>query len=151
MSCCSSIGSAMEAIAATAPLPVWRVDQAMAEEATVLGGRIGVLGTVETTIAPTIDLIERIAADASRPARIVQAVVEGAFDALRAGDLAGHDDRVRRALDAMAGMSDLIVLAQASTARVAAGLTDFTVPILTSPRSGMRWARERLAALGGAA
>lgn len=149
MSCCSSIGAAMEAIGERAPLPVWRVDEAMAEEAVERGGRIGVLATVRTTMDPTMALVERFAAGAKRPSRLVPSVVEGAFDALRAGDVAGHDDRVRRALAAMASDADLILLAQASTARVAATLTDFPVPILTSPVSGLRRARARLAALEG--
>lgn len=151
MSCCSSIGTAMERIGERAPLPVWRVDEAMAEEAALRGTRVGVVGTVRSTLDPTVALIERIAARSRRPVAVVTAVVEGAFDALRAGDVAGHDDRVRRALDAMAGTSDLVVLAQASTARVAAALADFPVPILTSPVSGLRRARERLVALGAAA
>src|SRR5688500_1057491 len=62
MSCCSSIGGAMEEIAAGAPLPVWRVDEAMADEAVAGAGRIGVLGTVRSTMDPTIELIERAAA-----------------------------------------------------------------------------------------
>jgi hypothetical protein len=149
MSCCSSIGGAMEAIAGGAPLPVWRVDEAMAEEAVARGGRIGLLGTVKTTMQPTLALVERFAARSSRPVRVAMSVVDGAFEALRAGDLAGHDDRVRRALDALAATCDLILLAQASTARVAAAMTDFPLPILTSPVSGLRRARERLAALEG--
>jgi hypothetical protein len=80
---------------------------------------------------------------------VTTAVVEGAFDCLRGGDVAGHDGRVRRALDALAADVDLVLLAQASTARVAATMTDFPLPILTSPVSGLRRARERLAALEG--
>jgi hypothetical protein len=151
MSCCSSIGGAMEQIGAGAPLPVWRVDEAMADEAVARGGRIGVLGTVRSTLDPTVELIERAAARRSLTATVTPTVVEGAFASLRAGDAADHDERVRRALEELIGLADLVVLAQASTARVAAGLTEFPIPILTSPVSGMRRARERLAALGGGA
>jgi aspartate/glutamate racemase len=149
MSCCSSIGEAMERIADSAPLPVWRVDEAMADEAVARGVRVAVLGTVATTMTPTVALIERTAARAGRSTRVESTVVDGAFDALRAGDAAGHDERVRRALDELADRADLVVLAQASTARVAAAMTAYPLPILTSPVSGLRRARERLAALGG--
>lgn len=149
MSCCSSIGEAMERIGESAPLPVWRVDEAMADEAVAGGARVAVLGTVATTLAPTAQLIERTAARAGRATRVLTRLVDGAFDALRAGDLAGHDERVRRALLDLAGDADLVVLAQASTARVAAAVTGYPLPILTSPASGLRRARERLAALGG--
>ena len=149
MSCCSSIGGAMEQIGAGAPLPVWRVDEAMAEEAVARGGRIGVLGTVLTTMDPTIDLIKRTAVGRDSSATVSGVFVDGAFDALRRGDVQDHDEQVIDGLDDLIGEAEVVVLAQASTARVAAGLTDFPIPILTSPISGMRRARERLAALEG--
>jgi len=149
MSCCSSIGAAMERIAEGAPLPVWRVDEAMAEEAVARGGRIGVLATVRTTMDPTIELIERTAARRQATARVSPVFVAGAFQSLRAGDVADHDDRVRCGLEELIGVADLVVLAQASTARVAATMSDFPLPILTSPQSGLRRARERLATLRG--
>jgi hypothetical protein len=149
MSCCSSIGGAMEAIAESAPLPVWRVDEAMAEEAVARGGRIGVLGTVRTTMQPTVLLIERTAAARRSDATVEPIFVDGAFEALKAGNIEGHDDRVAKGLRELLGIADVVVLAQASTARVAAAMADFPLPILTSPVSGLRRARERLAALQG--
>lgn len=151
MSSCSSIGEAMERIADGATVPVWRVDQAMAEEAVARAQRIGVLATVATTLDPTARLVQRTAERANRPVALYPVLVEGAFAALRAGEVAEHDDRVRRGLEQLAARCDLILLAQASTARVAAALPDFPLPILTSPASGLRRARERLAALEGAA
>jgi hypothetical protein len=150
MSCCSSIGAAMEEIGNGAPLPVWRVDEAMADEAALRGGRIGVLGTVRTTMDPTVELVQRAAARRGVEAAVRTVAVDGAFEALRAGNPADHDERVRRALEELVGAVDLVLLAQASTARVAAAMTGYPLPILTSPLSGLRRARERLAALGGA-
>lgn len=149
MSCCSSIGDAMEVIAGDTPLPVWRVDEAMAEEAVARGGRIGVLGTVLTTMEPTMLLIERTASARQSSAKVVPILVAGAFQSLKAGDVADHDDRVRWSLEELVGLADLVVLAQASTARVAASMNNFPLPILTSPLSGLRRARERLAAMRG--
>jgi hypothetical protein len=144
ISCCSSIGEAMERIAGTAPLAVWRIDEAMAEEAVGRGYRIGVLATVATTLDPTVALIKRTASRQGRSVDVIPAVVEGAFAALRAGNEAVHDDRVRRGLEGLIRNCDLVVLAQASTARVAAAMTSYPLPILTSPVSGLRRARERL-------
>ena len=149
MSCCSSIGAAMERIGKSAPLPVWRVDEAMAEEAVARGGRIWVLGTVLTTMDPTLELIQRTATRRESAARVEPIFVDGAFQSLKAGDVDDHDDRVRWGLEELIGLADIVVLAQASTARVAATMTDFPLPILTSPASGLRRARERLVALGG--
>jgi hypothetical protein len=150
LSCCSSIGETMEWIAASAPLPVWRIDEAMAEEAVERGARIGVLATVSTTMSPTVRLIERIARSAGRDVQIVQLLVEDAFASLAAGDTDDHDQRVTWAMQELTGACDLVVLAQASTARVAATMTTYPLPVLTSPVPGLRRARDRLAALEGA-
>jgi hypothetical protein len=60
---------------------------------------------------------------------------EGAFEALMSGDTAAHDAMVAAALAELAARVDVIVLAQASMARVAEGLPerDRRVPLLTSP------------------
>lgn len=150
MSCCSSIGETMDWIAASAPLPVWRIDEAMAEEAVERGPRVGVLATVLTTMDPTVRLIERTGRAAARDVKIVPILVEGAFAALTAGNADDHDQRVSWALQELAGACDVVVLAQASTARVAATMTSYPLPILTSPVPGLRRARDRLAALEGA-
>ena len=149
LSCCSSIGETMDWIAATAPLPVWRIDEAMAEEAVKRGPRVGVLATVTTTLDPTIRLIERTARSGAVDVSIVPMLVDGAFTALTSGDADGHDQRVRWGLEEMIGACDVVVLAQASTARVAATMIDYPLPILTSPVPGLRRARERLDALEG--
>ncbi len=67
----------------------------------------------------------------------------GAFDALKAGDTATHDAIVLKALKALMTEVDVVVLAQASMARVLDQLKpeEKLVPILTSPRMGV----ERLA------
>ena len=150
MSCCSSIGEAMEEIGRAAPLPVWRIDEAMAEEAARAGRRIGVLATVSTTLGPTARLVERACARTGG-AEVDARVVDGAFAALGAGDGERHDQLVRAALEAMLHRSDVVVLAQASMARIAGALPVQPVPILTSPQSGLRRAGARLASLENAA
>jgi hypothetical protein len=63
-------------------------------------------------------------------------VVQGAFAAVIGGDGAKHDELVGAALREMARDVDVIVLAQASMARVVDALRpqDKPVPILSSPR-----------------
>jgi hypothetical protein len=66
--------------------------------------------------------------------------VDGAFAALKAGDVAAHDAAVRAALREMLPDVDAIVLAQASMARVAGTLEPGEAgrtPILASPRLGV--------------
>jgi Asp/Glu/hydantoin racemase len=132
---CSSIGPAVEVAAETAGVPVLRVDQPMADEAVRIGSRIGVIATLATTLEPTADLVRRRAAAAGKEIELTARLCEGAFAILMSGDAARHDAVVAEALEELAGNVDVIVLAQASMARVVAGLpaSDDRPPILSSP------------------
>jgi Asp/Glu/hydantoin racemase len=132
---CSSIGRAVETAATLAKVPVLRVDQPMADKAVQTGRRIGVVATLATTLEPTADLIRRRAEKAGKDVALTSRLCEGAFDALMSGDAAAHDAKVSAALKELAAQVDVIVLAQASMARVVDGLApaDKRVPILSSP------------------
>lgn len=132
---CSSIGRAVEAAVAQAGVPVLRVDQPMADLAVQTGKRIGVIATLPTTLEPTADLISRRAQKAGKQIELTSRLCEGAFDALMSGDAARHDAMVAVALKELSQQVDVIVLAQASMARVVDTLTaaDKRVPILASP------------------
>jgi Asp/Glu/hydantoin racemase len=132
---CSSIGAAVEAAAELTNVPVLRVDQPMADQAVRTGKRIGVVATLSTTLQPTSDLVKRRAAVAGKEIELQTVLCEGAFDALMSGDAATHDAMVAKALRELSAKTDVIVLAQASMARVADGLApeDKKVPILASP------------------
>lgn len=144
---CSSIGPAVDIAIALHDKPVLRVDRPMAEAAVARGGRIGVVATLSTTLAPTVDLVRRVAAEAGRDVEIVEHLCEGAFAAVMAGDGATHDRIVGSAItEAMRG-TDAIVLAQASMARVVDALPPESIPAPTfaSPRLGMERVRDVLA------
>jgi aspartate/glutamate racemase len=142
---CSSIGEAVEAAAASAGVPVLRVDEPMARKAARIAadagaaagrpGRIAVLATLQATLGPTGRLIER-AAGASRDAEVEATVVPGAVEARESGDQARHDALVREAAVLAAATADVVVLAQASMAAALTG-ADLGVPVLTSPPGGV--------------
>ena len=154
---CSSVGPAVEQIAGRDGRPILRIDEAMADRALELGRRIGVIATLSTTLEPTADLIRRRAAGrtttragTTEPVEIVSHLCEGAFAALKAGDLARHDALVRDGLTALLPQVDVVVLAQASMARVADTLPQEVAggrPIVSSPRLAMERVAERLAEL----
>jgi Asp/Glu/hydantoin racemase len=137
---CSSIGAAVETAATLTSVPVLRVDQPMADLAVQTGSRIGVIATLPTTLAPTSDLVKRRAALAGKAITLTSLLCEGAFDALMSGDAARHDAMVAKALRELSAQVDVIVLAQASMARVVEGLpeADKRVPILASPPLAIR-------------
>jgi len=144
---CSSVGPAVERIAAEHDWPLIRIDEAMGDRAIELGPRIGVAATLPTTLEPTEELIRRRARAAGEEVEVRSVIAEGAFDALKAGDLENHDRLVRDALETLAPTVNVVVLAQASMARVAASLppelTERT-PILASPRLAMERVARRL-------
>jgi Asp/Glu/hydantoin racemase len=141
---CSSIGPAVDASAGFVDVPVLRVDEAMADEAVRIGSRIGVVATLSTTLEPTADLVARRAN--GKPVEVVRALCEGAFEALAAGDRDRHDELVRDGLRRLGPDVDVVVLAQASMARVAETIPEDErpVPILSSPRLGVERAAELL-------
>lgn len=136
---CSSIGPAVEAAAPFAGVPVMRVDQPMADQAVRIGRRVGVIATLPTTLNPTTDLVRRRGIAAGKNIEITSRLCEGAFDALMAGDAAKHDALVSAALRELSTQVDVIVLAQASMARVVDTLpeADRRVPILASPKTAI--------------
>src|SRR5712671_2635683 len=132
---CSSIGPAVEAGAKLIGVPVLRVDQPMADQAVATAKKIGVVATLRTTLEPTADLIQRRADAAGKKIELTSRLCEGAFEALMSGDAATHDAKVAAALKELSQQVDVIVLAQASMARVVDTLApaDRRVPILASP------------------
>lgn len=141
---CSSVGPAVDIARQLYDLPVLRVDAPMARTAVQQGRRIGVLATLRTTLEPTSALVRREALEAGRQVEVVECLCEGAFDAVLAGDTATHDRLVGEALTTRMRQADVIVLAQASMARVVAALPAGAVqaPVLSSPESGVRQVRE---------
>ena len=104
------------------------VDQAMAASE-----QIGVIATLKTTLEPTADLIQRRAAEAGKQIRLTSRLAEGAFEALMSGDAEKHDTLVAAALRELSQQVDVIVLAQASMARVVENLApeNRQIPILS--------------------
>jgi Asp/Glu/hydantoin racemase len=134
---CSSIGPAVDASQPFARKPLLRVDEPMADRAVAIGARIGVLATLSTTLDPTAELIQRRAAAADRTIELIRLVCDGAFEAISRGDVERHDALVRECLQSLfERQPDVVVLAQASMARVADQVPEAqrAAPILSSPR-----------------
>lgn len=134
LNACSSIGALCERARDGKGRPVVRVDEAMAEAAVARGPRVAVLATLSTTLGPTGALVRAAAARAGRGASVETELVAGAYEALMAGDQAGHDAAIRAVIERRASVDDVVVLAQASMARAAAGLDEALVAkLVTSP------------------
>jgi Asp/Glu/hydantoin racemase len=143
---CSSIGPGVKVLRKLFDFPLFRIDEAMAEEATSRARRIGVLATLQTTLDPSVDLLRETAASHSHDIEVVPYLCHGAFEAILSGDAAKHNQIVAQGLQELAQQVELIVLAQASMAGVIEKLPAEmkTVPILSSPELAIRQARAGL-------
>ena len=131
---CSSTSPAVDTVRRLADVPIVKIDDAMMARAVEVGSRIGLLCTSKTTVAPSEGLLRQHAAARGRDIAISTVVDNAAYFAMREGDKAGHDAAVTMAARRLAGAVDVVVLAQASMAHLAAGLAaDLPVPVLDSP------------------
>lgn len=142
---CSSISPLARQASERVGIPVLRIDEAMADEAVLLGERIAVIATLPTTLTPTATLIRERASLAGREPVLTSEVVEGAFAAVAGGDRAEHDRLVGEAIERLAASADVVVLAQASMASAAEGVA-VAVPVLTSSERGVLRLRDTVAA-----
>lgn len=146
---CSTVGPGADDARSRVDIPVLRVDRPMAEQAVRLGTRIVVSATVDSTIKPTLELLDETARRLGREVELVPVVFEAARAKLLEGDAEGYVRIIADGLHGAAAGADVIVLAQASMAPALALCSDIEVPILTSPRSGLEAAvdayRERAA------
>lgn len=127
---CSTVSPCVDAVRRQAEVPVLRIDEVMIREAIGEGRRIGVIATNRTTLEPTQRLLLAEAKRTGRQIDVELVMVEGALPALLNGDGATHDRLVRQAVVSLAGRTDVVVLAQASIARV--------VPLLAQDVLGAR-------------
>jgi Asp/Glu/hydantoin racemase len=137
LNACSSVGEAVDSVRNFVSTPIVKIDEAMAEEASTVGRRIGVVATVSTTLEPTVRLIKKKADEHGRPIEITERIAEGAFEALLGGDSAQHDEILKYTISKLAEEVDVVVLAQVSMARLVPQLKGVRVPVLSSPRSGV--------------
>lgn len=138
LSACSSVGEVVARMRECVSIPVVRIDEAMAEQAVRRGQRVGVAATLATTLKPTMELLSQKAAASGHDIQLEPRLVSAAFQRLVAGNREGHDAVLAEALTDLARLVDVVVLAQASMARVLPNLPeDIRGRFLTSPRLGM--------------
>ncbi|WNS46662.1 aspartate/glutamate racemase family protein [Paenibacillus sp. MMS20-IR301] len=142
---CSSVGEVAGAARGMIGVPIVKIDELMAEQAVAGYSRIAVLATLPSTLAPTIRLIRQKAEEAGKEISVVNGLAAGAFEALVSGDPVEHDAILLRTAVEAAGQAEVVVLAQGSMARMEQALQAATgIPVLSSPRFGIRQVKELL-------
>lgn len=132
---CSTLGPAATEANKISGGRIFRVDQALANQAMQIAGKVVVLCAVETTLKPTQDLFEQAV---KHPQAILEVrLVSGAWEKFKQGDLAAYLQAIAAAADAaFLDGAHCVALAQASMTG-AAELTQMGKP-LTSPECGLR-------------
>jgi len=136
---CSSVSPCVDVAQQVVSIPVLKVDEPMIKKAISLGRRIGVAATAATTLNPTMDQVKTYAEQAGKKVEVRSVLCEEAFEAILSGDAERHDQIVLQALYDLMKETDVILLAQASMARVLEKMPEEErlVPMLTSPRLAM--------------
>jgi len=140
---CSTLSPAVPGLRSGAPLPLVSIDEGMAAAAVERGERIGVIATARSTMGPTEEMLRAQAVRSSRCVSVHVRHVDGALELLLSGDGAAHDQLVKQAVDEIASDVDVIVLAQASMARVLRVIpeSEWKVPLLSSPHIALEQVR----------
>ncbi|MEX2642116.1 MAG: aspartate/glutamate racemase family protein [Acetobacterales bacterium] len=141
---CSAFGRAIEAVREMLPIPVLKPNEAMFEEALSAGSRLAMLATFAPSIPSMIAEFEEMSAGRTPSPELSTHEVEGALDAMKAGDPERHDALIA---ETASGLSDrdAVILAQFSMARAATRIPS-GVRVLTSPDSAVRRMKQLLAA-----
>ena len=132
---CSTISPLVEPLRHQFSIPLFAIDEVMADHAIRSGPRIGVLATNPTTSEPTRKMLLDKAQKAGIQIELKMVVVPNALKAVLSGDGATHDRLLTAAIADIYPDVDLIVLAQASMARVLDVLSPelLTKPVYSSP------------------
>lgn len=143
---CNAYTSVVDQVQARVPgTPVLAVDQVMVDQAVARASRIGVLATVPAGLEQQRGLLERTAHQIGKRIEIVPSLHPEAIAALNRGDADTHDRILLEALPGLAAQVELVLLAQASMARLEPKLPrELLVPVLTSPRLAVERLREIL-------
>ena len=111
---CSAFSPYVDNIKSFVSIPILSADMAMLEQVVNIGGKIGVLTTIEAARSTTLKLIKEIA-DKNKADVIVEGqIVDKAFDELKNGNKNEHDRLIQLKIKEFSSEYDVIVLAQMS-------------------------------------
>jgi len=135
---CSSVGEVVDVGRLLVPIPIVRIDDAMAKLAVEEASLIGVVATLPTTLGPTVRLIQSWAERLGKKVSVAEGLADGAFAAASSGDPETHDRLIGEAAERIARECDVIVLAQGSMAKMEGALRRITSkPVYSSPALGI--------------
>ena len=145
---CSTFNQAVEFARPMINVPILNIDRPMMDLAVQQGKRIGLLGTLPSTMPASERLLREAGRDAGVGDLTVKPVLcSEAFQVLRAGDTRKHNEMLLTAIDTLSKEVDAIVMAQVSMSVLEKELVNTRVPVYNSGRTGFERAREMLLAM----
>ena len=144
---CSTFNQAAEHARPMITTPILNIDRPMMDLAVQQGKRVGLLGTLPSTMPSSERLLRQAAAEAGREVDVVPVLCAEAFKILRAGNPQKHNEILLEAIDRLSREVDAIVMAQVSMSVLEKELTNTRVPVYNSGRTGFTRAREMLLAM----
>ena len=133
---CSSIGGIAERIGNLNGCKIQRIDQAMADFAVEHGNNILVIAALESTLAPTRELLTKSISEHNANPTLTFYHIENAWDYFLSGQMDKYYDQISAVIISNENKYDLIVLAQASMSGVQ-NQVNVSIPVLSSPRLGV--------------
>ena len=144
---CSTFNQAAEHARPMINTPILNIDRPMMDLAVQQGKRVGLRGTLPSTMPSSERLLREAAADAGKEVEVVPVLCAEAFKILREGNPAKHNEILLEAIDSLSKQVDAIVMAQVSMSVLEKELTNTRVPVYNSGRTGFTRAREMLLAM----
>ena len=141
---CSTFNQAAEFARPMINTPILNIDRPMMDLAVQQGKRVGLLGTLPSTMPSSERLLRQAAAEAGREVEVVPVLCAEAFRILREGNAQRHNEILLEAIDSLSKDVDAIVMAQVSMSVLEKELTNTRVPVYNSGRTGFTRAREML-------
>lgn len=131
---CSTLTPVVEEIRPFLSVPVISIDDAMGKKAVILGSRLLILATADSTVKPTRMKLEKEAEAKGTEISLSALVNKEAFNALKRSDMLTHDELLLNQARDIKGF-DCIVLAQASMAHLEEEISEITgIPVISSPK-----------------
>ena len=136
---CSSLGKTADIARELLDIPLYKIDEPMADQAVNSGNNILVLGTVKSTLEPTSDLIR--SKRKSQEQSVTCILIPDVFE-LYEIDRERHDQKIAEVIQEHWNTYDVIVLAQASMANAIQYITQGREKIVTSLPLGLKQLQE---------
>jgi Asp/Glu/hydantoin racemase len=135
---CSAFGAIIEGLKRKYSIPILTPNEALFEEVIERGGKVALLTTFAPSIPALTDELNEMLVSRGGTLDIEAMLVDGAFDALLAGDQAMHDQIIADKVATLKGYNT-IVFGQFSMASASAQAQKLSsVPVLTTPDCAVR-------------